>query len=790
MSIAIALCPPTNGHTYGIPQTMTLQSNIISADEIAQRFPNAKRSGDGWKIPCPQHKGDDANCYIANGDDGGLVAFCHSHPECTWQGIMDALGLPAKGQGRFYVATYQHPDGKNRHVYRRKTAKGKNIWGKGSVAGCQLLAWGQDDPDACLVLVEGEKAARSLQTLSLTGYTPVSWRGGAGSVDKADFSLCKGRHVICWPDADQEGKTAMQTAALKSKKAGATAVYLVSVDTLPEKADAADVDAETAENLLQAADWYEPHPEQDNDYGPPRDPETGEPLGWGGARDEAGRPETDDPADKTLRNRKALLRIEMINWAHDGQFPVYLHFDDPVNNDIARILEYCTDDLLAVDGRMHVAHGSVWRLLNQRDGESIHALRKLVQKARTTAIGALPDETPDVFAPLIDGVTTARWHLFQIAGTLETHLDAVERIPTAFFNDRNRHPVVPFSDGTAYHLGQDRLMSSTEALRLHLRDCGWQIPPPVESDLPEQAWGILLRQYGQPLIDRLAIYWCGIDKAADVLRMPSNAGKTSLFDMLGRSFPGAWSKENAAQVVNSSRERFTPLVKQLVSCVGVFLDEATHSDAAIKAHVLNSWDSETLEMEEKFEARGHVRRIGNLLIMGAEEWPHIDASAQGFSSRFKWVSDRGGIDKMTLEERNLILSDDAVAWFRHYLLARAAALLKEHGYVGAARQAQEDTPEVKGDVLTMTETRTNPVIRALRDLYAKTNLNGVSVTVESVMEELKKHEDLDAKDMPAKNRLTKLMGDALSIRGLVATKTKQADGTRPRSYVGVSKRSQ
>lgn len=227
---------------------MSALNHTPKAEEIASQYPNARRSGSGWKIPCPAHGGEDPNCYIADGDDGSLVAHCHSRG-CSWADIMDALGVPKRGQGQWYLASYRNRDGRDRHVYRRN----KQIWGKGTQAGCYLLAWGVDAPDKVLVIVEGEKAAKALREFDLNNVTAVSWRGGAKAAVHADCELVKGRKVVLWPDDDDEGRKAMQVVLGKVWDAGAVAVKLVSTDG-QTKNDAADYDRATAIEILNSAE--------------------------------------------------------------------------------------------------------------------------------------------------------------------------------------------------------------------------------------------------------------------------------------------------------------------------------------------------------------------------------------------------------------------------------------------------------------------------------------------------------------------------------------------------------
>lgn len=67
-----------------------------------------------------------------------------------------------------------------------------------------------ENPDAQVLLVEGEKAADAAQDLFLSLGVPmsklvvVSWPGGGKAVKHADFTPLAGRAVALWPDADQK----------------------------------------------------------------------------------------------------------------------------------------------------------------------------------------------------------------------------------------------------------------------------------------------------------------------------------------------------------------------------------------------------------------------------------------------------------------------------------------------------------------------------------------------------------------------------------------------------------
>ena len=236
---------------------------VYSTIEAIARQRGGKRSGGGWRIPCPAHNGSDNNLHIEDGGELPLLK-CHSH-DCDYWDIHKALGFgdkpaPAPARTSTLVAEYTHPDGVVRPVHRLeypadfddpdapcsyqncgKTSPHKHIWGAGSPDGCFLKLWGLDSPENAVCIAEGEKAAAAL--VGVPGITPASYRGGAGAAGKADYSPVRGRHVIVWPDDDKQGEAAGGVAVHKAFEAGAASVRLVDAAGLTgEKgADAADV---------------------------------------------------------------------------------------------------------------------------------------------------------------------------------------------------------------------------------------------------------------------------------------------------------------------------------------------------------------------------------------------------------------------------------------------------------------------------------------------------------------------------------------------------------------------
>ena len=96
-----------------------------------------------------------------------------------------------------------------------------------------------------VLIVEGEKAADAAQKL-LPGHAVLSWPGGAGAVNKANWSPLIGREVIIWPDNDQAGlkaadKIATALGQLNQLQGAQSQVKIVDLPKdLPEKWDLAD----------------------------------------------------------------------------------------------------------------------------------------------------------------------------------------------------------------------------------------------------------------------------------------------------------------------------------------------------------------------------------------------------------------------------------------------------------------------------------------------------------------------------------------------------------------------
>lgn len=88
------------------------------------------------------------------------------------------------------------------------TSTGESRWKQKSLGKPRLLYGAHElalNPDAQIVIVEGEKAADAgRRLLAGTGLIVVSWPGGCKAVDHADWSALAGRKVVGWPDCDSK----------------------------------------------------------------------------------------------------------------------------------------------------------------------------------------------------------------------------------------------------------------------------------------------------------------------------------------------------------------------------------------------------------------------------------------------------------------------------------------------------------------------------------------------------------------------------------------------------------
>lgn len=148
------------------------------------------------------------------------------------------------GHLKGYIARIDSPNGKSfRPITPWRNAAGQLSWRLRGFAQ-PLPIYGHDRllsrPDAPVLAVEGEKAAKAAQSL-FSDHIAITWPGGASSAGKADWNALKGRDVVLWPDADEPGRKAMDEVATALAAAGCGRLRLVNLPAnLPKGWDVAD----------------------------------------------------------------------------------------------------------------------------------------------------------------------------------------------------------------------------------------------------------------------------------------------------------------------------------------------------------------------------------------------------------------------------------------------------------------------------------------------------------------------------------------------------------------------
>lgn len=247
--------------------TKKAAGNQVNSEQIAKAL-NGKQSGDGWLAPCPAHDDKNPSLTIGKGRNGSPVVHCLAG--CDQGAVISALrsrGLwpsssfeinhPSRGkpdrawpyhneQGqvigyacRFDKANgekdvlpfFKHPDGW--HWKAPATAENR-------LYNRHLLTL---HPDRPVIVAEGEKATDAAAKL-FPGHVALTWQGGSGAAEKADWTALKGRTVTIWPDADAPGTKAANMVANACRLAGSKVAVITPPADVATGWDAADALAE------------------------------------------------------------------------------------------------------------------------------------------------------------------------------------------------------------------------------------------------------------------------------------------------------------------------------------------------------------------------------------------------------------------------------------------------------------------------------------------------------------------------------------------------------------------
>jgi hypothetical protein len=244
--------------------------------EVVDRY--EERHNGFWCI-CPAHDDHDPSLHVEEGEDGQALVICRAG--CDQERVLDALEergaarnelFPGGGSvlhirdgrsksaekahnGREHLAaswSIKHASGRLVAIHERwEGASGKRFLWKhpnsrysrnGEIKASTLPLYGTEHvknwpPGAPAILAEGEKARDALAAAHLPGLGTVT--GASGTPGPKSLEVLRGRKVILWPDADDEGLRHMQRIAERLQSI-ASEVRIFEWRDAPPKEDAAD----------------------------------------------------------------------------------------------------------------------------------------------------------------------------------------------------------------------------------------------------------------------------------------------------------------------------------------------------------------------------------------------------------------------------------------------------------------------------------------------------------------------------------------------------------------------
>ena len=184
----------------------TTNYNKPTQADWRNRYPGLKKVGSELKGKCPNCGGDDRFHVRSDGLFG-----CRK--DCSYTDILKAAGLwqePNKSQsnGKVKPDTWRYHGTKGSYfdVCRLDGLSVKQVWQEPKDVELQngelwLPYVKNDNRQYPILIVEGERTC-DIAASCLDGFTVLTWQR---SIARIDWSLCKGRDVLIWPDNDIPG---------------------------------------------------------------------------------------------------------------------------------------------------------------------------------------------------------------------------------------------------------------------------------------------------------------------------------------------------------------------------------------------------------------------------------------------------------------------------------------------------------------------------------------------------------------------------------------------------------
>ena len=300
--------------------------------------------------------------------------------------------------------------------------------------------------------------------------------------------------------------------------------------------------------------------------------------------------------------------------ADAGQIPAPTHTDT--------LLTHCAAGIRAYADTLLIADGGLWTVYD-RKRRAQAALNNLCRKADAAA-GIEPEN-----------LRRAQLDDLEVALLSAAMRGEIVKVSDA---DVDRHPIIPFADGTHLHLDAgERSVCRCDLRPLLMLNHGWEIPAPDWDllDLPPAMFG----HFPQEFFAAIARHFWDTSKDADFLACPtSNAGKSTVAAALAKALPGAIRVKQAHSTLTPQRRKFSAHVLPLIDARISIFDEVGKVDGEQWTATLFELTPAELDIEQKGLDTVTRPRFGNAVFMG-ECPPHFDASVQGVDARIGYTAD-------------------------------------------------------------------------------------------------------------------------------------------------------
>ena len=637
--------------------------------------PRGQRTTIDWPdhIPCAARNPDCAGASV-HPIQGGIIDWPVMRCACGQSTYTDLLNLAAAHKDGITCRwKYAYSSGSHAYAVRHCQPDGsKQCYGNGTNSDLHI---GKAEPITAsgaepIILAEGEKAAAALYS---AGYSAATWRGGTQNTGHALYDWLRGRDVILWPDNDEPGRRAMNTAGKMTQDCDASSVSIIAIPaSMPDKGDAADLPQDALKAALTNISpfvFQERHP--------------------------------DSTAGQEKASRKAITPREVwetldVEWLLESG-----HFCVRASGDNADLMT------LWPDGR--------WRAIPGQ-GKSLPRanITWLLNHHAPHRRNPNPDDAP----PRSDN------HWTRVISRLFDEMASLPKIQASRFNLplADGPAILPIMSGGGYHTGTGKTISPDEMGKLRIA-VPWQIPDPMpepEDDGNDEGLTLIQEIVTGPLLPlaeaiAYSLAWTG--KGIILLKWDAtDVAKSTLADKAMRQMNDA--VYHIASIRSLTTEGgFTGELAQVGVAKVIIVDEIEKVVTAIYMPDVERFCARLAEIHLKRVDPYQSPRTGAGIWMG-NDWPKLPWGKRGlvgtdsrpgradFAPILIAIPDDEARKYTPDEARAVMQSDAAGQWLQHWLLARAHqfAAAGTDFYDNAAPDTQAAIDAGRAEIRTLQET--------------------------------------------------------------------------------------